>query len=78
MFYTCPPHQQMPSFCKGSFEKESKYREKPVRGNVIDAFILKCFGSRNFPFDSLAKRTKKRKTQDTTKIIDNFETVYLT
>ena len=61
MFYTCPPHQQMPSFWKGSFEKESKYREKPVRGNVIDAFILKCFGSRNFPFDSLAKRTKKKK-----------------
>jgi len=49
----------MLSFCKESFEKESKYREKPVRGNVIDAFILKCFGSRNFSFDSLAKRIKK-------------------
>lgn len=60
----------MPSFCKESFEKESKYREKPVRGNVIDAFILKCFSSRNFPFDFLAKKKqKKEKTQETTKII---------
>lgn len=61
IFYTCPPYQQMPSFCKESFEKESKYREKPVRGNVIDAFILKCFSSRNFPFDFLAKKQKIRK-----------------
>jgi len=50
----------MPSFCKESFKKESKYREKPVRGNVIDAFILKCFGSRNFPFDSLTKKTQNK------------------
>ena len=57
-------------------QRKRKYREKPVRGNVIDAVILKCFDSRYFLFDSQASKQNEKKALDTTK--NNFETVYLT